>query len=62
MSKKNVVRLWVDKDFARLLKTNASLNGMKIIDYTKCLNTGLINNIDSKNKQKKNEEKYKFSW
>lgn len=34
---KRQTRLWVDPDFARIIKINARIEGLKIVDYTKNL-------------------------
>lgn len=34
---KSAERIWVDPEFARIIKINARLDGLKIVDYTKKL-------------------------
>lgn len=41
MVKRSQTQIWVAPEFARIIKVNASLEGLKIIDYTKKLSTDL---------------------
>ena len=34
---KRQTQMWVDPDFARIIKINARIEGLKIVDYTKNL-------------------------
>ena len=42
-------RVWVDKDFARWIKTDASLEGKTIMEFTRELADRKFKNKDAKN-------------
>lgn len=66
MKKEKEVRLWVHPAFARTIKVNASLEGLKIIEYTEKISENLDNLIkkkeDIKEDRKFKNEKYKFGF
>ena len=57
-------RLWVDPEFAKSIKVNARLEGMKIVDYTKKLNEGFEDlakrKIEVDRKIRGNKYEFKF--
>lgn len=64
MNKKHSI-MWVDPEFHRVIKANASLNKMKIIDYTRKLAPDFEELIVKKSdveKKIKNEKKYEFRF
>lgn len=64
--KSRQVQIWVHPDFAKTIKVNASLEGLKIIDYTKKISENL--DVLTQKKKKLSEdlefkhEKYKFGF
>lgn len=59
-------QIWVHPDFARELKTNASLEQKDIIEYSKDLSKKMRDLFGQKKECQKNEEnireKYKFNF
>ena len=64
MVKGRTERLWVDPDFAKIIKVNARLEGLKIVDYTKKLNEGFEElarrKVDVDKKIRGNKYEFKF--
>lgn len=61
---KKAERIWVDPDFAKILKINASIEGLKIIPYTKKLSVSFDELTQKKivvdNKIRGNKYEFKF--
>lgn len=66
MRKEKQIQIWVHPAFARTIRVNASLEGLKIIDYTEKISENLDNLIKKKEQQKEDKkfknEHYKFGF
>lgn len=66
MKQKKYQIMFVSPEFHKVIKTNACMNNMKIIEYTKKLAPNfeelIIKKKDLEKKVKKNAEKYEFKF
>lgn len=60
MKKEKMVLMWVNPEFKNLIKANASMQGIKIVDYTKKLTEQLTMSYENKKEGKKNAYWFKF--
>lgn len=60
MKKEKLVRIWVNPEFKNVVKANASIEGIRIVDYTKRLTDELNKYYGEKKEGKKNAYWFKF--
>lgn len=60
MKNERPTQMFVNPNFKKIIKANASIQGITIIDYTKQLGEQLANEYEKQKERKKNEYWFKF--